>query len=1120
MQDESIPPATFNLLTHLGRGGMSDVWQAEHRQLRIPVAIKILAGQYARDAWFHEVFRDEARAVAALHHPNIIRVLDYGRVSRQAQNWGKGRLTAGSPWLAMELLGGEGLRDQPVEHDWAWLRSTLLTLLDALGHAHARGVFHLDLKPGNVLLGSPASPGLRLVDFGLAHIVARDPRDRGEVRLFAGTPPYMAPEQLDDRWRAIGPWTDLYGLGCLATELCTGQPPFGWVTAEAATGAHQRQDPPPLKPLFDVPRGLEDWLRTLLEKDPARRFRRAADAAWYLRDLGRPSARAAGPMRGSSGQPRGSRCAPLPDSWRSDRQGRPRHPLPGAGLGLYGLRVPPLVGREQERDALWGAFHLAATTGRAQLRVLRGPAGCGKTRLCDWLGARTHELGVSTVLRASHGPHSSPAEGWVSALARQLGCQGLTPEASIEPLERFCRAHGVVEPSSWAAYAALLSSRTQDPKQSFAGQEERLGLGVQALRWLAEERPLLLVLDDAQWRAEPIQLASAILAAQRLTPFPITVLLTAQDEALLERPELAKALAALLDDERAETIPVPLLTPEECQDLVGALLGLKSDLVTRLRERVGGNPLFAVQLVADWVERGILEPGSGGFVLRPDAEVALPDDLHQFWAMRISHLALSISPQAPRALEAAAVLGSTVSMAEWQAACSALELELPDGFVEGMVTRRLWSRSEDGFSFANGMLRESLLRRCREADHWSALQRVCASVLEGFAAQRGVAIRRAEHLLEAGEHALALKPLLDAAEELMGGEDFGATEALLDRSVAVLRKLGLPSSDKRWGKITVFRADIAQRLGRYDEAKTQLAPVEGLARQHTWRGVLADTLAIRGEIHRQQGEPDSAWELFEEALYLYRALGRRPGAASSLYALGRVALQLGETARARRLQEQALKLQEDPRGRGAAMCLIALGWLDFIAGELPSAEDRYRQAHQIHETAGNRFGVAYALNQLAEVMRARGDLTHAAAAYRRSVGLFGALGSPQELVPTLNLGLTYVTLGRTEDARRIVEDIEGRLEALGWKTYLVFVHAILLAAAAKRGDSDAWERHFAPATTTAGGLAEPDLALCFERAAVYAAAVGMTQEAERAATVARELRQAIEREKAAAQPSG
>ena len=92
MRDQSIPLGTFKLLAPLGRGGMSEVWHAEHRQQGIPVAIKILSGEHARDAWFHRVFRDEVRAVAALDHPNIITVLDYGKLSSQAQNWSKGRL--------------------------------------------------------------------------------------------------------------------------------------------------------------------------------------------------------------------------------------------------------------------------------------------------------------------------------------------------------------------------------------------------------------------------------------------------------------------------------------------------------------------------------------------------------------------------------------------------------------------------------------------------------------------------------------------------------------------------------------------------------------------------------------------------------------------------------------------------------------------------------------------------------------------------------------------------------------------------------------------------------------------------------------------------------------------
>src|SRR5690606_15752040 len=104
------------------------------------------------------------------------------------------------------------------------VRGVLLSILDALAHAHARGVVHRDIKPGNILLGGhdDLRPGVKLADFGLA----RGSEDFGEERSVAGTPVYMAPEQFRGAWRSFGPWTDLYSLGIVAWELVCGKPPY------------------------------------------------------------------------------------------------------------------------------------------------------------------------------------------------------------------------------------------------------------------------------------------------------------------------------------------------------------------------------------------------------------------------------------------------------------------------------------------------------------------------------------------------------------------------------------------------------------------------------------------------------------------------------------------------------------------------------------------------------------------------------------------------------------------------------------------------------------------------------------------------------------------------------
>src|SRR5690606_17205062 len=344
-------------------------------------------------------------------------------------------------------------------------------------HAHARGVIHRDLKPGNVLFGLDGTTP-KLSDFGIAQALAQTLTDVGSS--FSGTPAYLAPEQLIGDARDLGPWSDFYSLAAMAYELATGRLPFAANSMMAMIQAHIYQPAPRLESA-EYPAMFSDWIARLLEKSPARRYATAADAAWAL--LRCPGGDDADPFAGpvtvrfegataveSDGESATMRSydpipmdqvvdkasvapedpapraptspdlvdtepesretlegslhlsalsgvielshvshsvaafgdsPPIPPSWRQPAN-PPHAQLMGAGLGLYGLRGLGMVGREEERDALWSVFQGVHDTGLPRVAVIRGKPGIGASRLAQWLAVRAYEVGGAWILRARH----------------------------------------------------------------------------------------------------------------------------------------------------------------------------------------------------------------------------------------------------------------------------------------------------------------------------------------------------------------------------------------------------------------------------------------------------------------------------------------------------------------------------------------------------------------------------------------------------------------------------------------------------------------------------------------------------------------------------------------------
>jgi serine/threonine protein kinase len=260
--------ASYTLLEQIGYGGMAVVYRARQDTLDRTVAIKVLSENMAASSEFMERFRREARTSANLRHPNVITVHDFGEDDR------------GVPYLVMEYIEGPTLADlMDAGLDDDRIPDLLDQIAAGLDYAHARGVIHRDIKPGNVLLTEEGRAVL--ADFGLAWLL-----QGAQLTLTGGvigTPEYMSPEQaaghpFDHR-------ADVYALGIVLYEMLVGERPF---VAETPIGVllQHLQDMPPsiLLARPDLPAAVGDVLAKALVKDPADRYSSAGELARAFRE--------------------------------------------------------------------------------------------------------------------------------------------------------------------------------------------------------------------------------------------------------------------------------------------------------------------------------------------------------------------------------------------------------------------------------------------------------------------------------------------------------------------------------------------------------------------------------------------------------------------------------------------------------------------------------------------------------------------------------------------------------------------------------------------------------------------------------------------------------------------
>jgi hypothetical protein len=265
MPDVMKTVGRYEILRELGRGGMALVYLARQTDLDRFVALKELGAFHASDASFAQRFLRESRVAGSLSHPNIVTVHDYFEHD-------------GTPYIAMEYVERGSLRPHVGRMTMAQIGGVLEGILAGLTNAEQNGIVHRDLKPENLMV--TADGRVKIADFGIAKATTKMQTGAflTATGTTVGTPTYMAPEQA--MAQDIGPWTDLYSVGCMAFELFTGKVPFHDSDAPMAILLRHVNEPiAPVKTIDpQIDEGISDWIERLLVKDPKQRTQSAADA--------------------------------------------------------------------------------------------------------------------------------------------------------------------------------------------------------------------------------------------------------------------------------------------------------------------------------------------------------------------------------------------------------------------------------------------------------------------------------------------------------------------------------------------------------------------------------------------------------------------------------------------------------------------------------------------------------------------------------------------------------------------------------------------------------------------------------------------------------------------------
>lgn len=988
----------YEVVSPVARGGMATVLAVQDLRTGRRLGLKLLAAA-GGESWRSEEtqgrFRREFRALSRLHHPNVLRVYEWGFYGDR-------------PWFTMDLIAGHDLRVEaerlqlltPKERTER-ISSIVIQVARALGYIHERGLVHRDVTPGNLMISTDGT--VKLMDFGVVKEADADLTGVGEL---IGTVAYMAPEQISGE--AVDPRTDLYSLGAVIYLLCTGKRPFSAHTIHGFMEKHLNTKPRPLREIDpNVPEWLEEVCLRLLEKSPGDRF---ASAFHLLHVLG--------------------------DG--------------GSEEDLEGRWPPHTVGRTIARARIRDAIEDVASGRPGQVILLSGGAGLGKSRLLELAEQVARRRGLPVAIgrcRLQDRPF-----GAFASIYRTIRSSGAETTS-----KRTRQADdNVAEDTDETVRSRAIPSfpPSSDPgtvlERVFRGDEntriERYSVLAAFKEMVVARAPQVLLIDDLD-RADPATvelLVYLIRNTLELVHEPVLFVLShGGDES-----RIRAQLESLPPVEPFELMP---LDAAEVEELVVSILGNEPaalGLADRLSREGDGTPAFISDMLRGLLDDGlIVQERTGTWRLAVDAahitqsRLPMPASLRQVLKERIG-------PLSADAIAVGRLLALARRRIDFEVLVDAVRfegrpdeervIEALDALVDAEIVDEHRSADQESLELAQGRFREVLLEGVSATTVTELHHRLGEALERHHRAQIGAVVEElAYHFEHAALWPKAYRYFVRSAQRHLQRSLFQESLVLLERALriepAARTYLVLDEADRQRAEMWLATSRARHGLGQLEAAVHATTEAQRLAKLIRDPGLESSVAAELGSQLRQQGRVDEAEIQLATAVTRAEEAGDQTLLPAPLYELAGACWSRGDLASAEQHWRRSLQIASklgDERAQGLGYNGLAV--LAICRGQSLEARRLLEQSVNVFERLGMLAPLVVARANLIELYMNTGILRKALALADRTVAQAEEAGFPQGIA--LGKGWrarVLVVLGRLDEASQEAHEAHTVIRRIG-----------------------------------------------------------------------------------------